>query len=82
MALTTQQKLDQAETARHNILTGQNAVTVSSTSGKSVTFDKTNLAALDAYIVSLRRELGLPTGVSGPIVPSFGGGDSRRRRFW
>lgn len=70
---TTQEMLDEAVAARHRILIGAKEVSVSSSSGKSVTYDKTNLAALESYIVSLRRQLGLSTGVTGPIFPIFGG---------
>jgi hypothetical protein len=75
--LTSQQRLTEAEDALHRAKIGGQAVSISSASGKSVTFDKTNLGALESYIVSLRRELGLPTGVSGPIVPGFGAGYRR-----
>jgi hypothetical protein len=70
--MTTQEMLDAAMTARHELLTGSRAVTISSSSGKSITYNQANLQALEAYIVSLRRELGLPLGVSQPIVPFFG----------
>jgi len=70
---TLQDMLTEAEAARHRILTGTKEISVSAASGKSVTYDKTNLAALESYIVSLRRQLGLPTGVTGPIFPIFGG---------
>ena len=69
---TTRQLLDEAMAARHEILTGSKAVSVSSSSGKSVTYNQANLQALEAYIVSLRKQLGLPLGVSAPIVPIFG----------
>ena len=70
--MTVQEMYDEAMTARHRILVGKRAVTISSTGGKSVTYDATNLAALESYIVGLRRQLGLPTGVSAPLYPYFG----------
>ena len=69
---TTQEMLDQAIAARHEIITGTRAVSVSSSSGRSVTFTAASLAALDAYIAQLRRQLGLPTGIGRPITPLFG----------
>jgi gpW protein len=69
---TTQELYDQAMAARHELLTGSKAITVSSSSGKSVTYSQANLQALESYIVGLRKQLGLPLGVSAPIVPYFG----------
>jgi hypothetical protein len=70
--MTDQERLDEAEQARHELLTGKSAVSISSSSGKSVSYEKANLAALESYIVGLRQKLGLPSGVSRPIVPLFG----------
>jgi hypothetical protein len=70
--MTTQEMLDAAMTARHELLTGTRAVTISSSSGKSITYNQANLQALEAYIVGLRKQLGLPLGVGAPIVPMFG----------
>jgi hypothetical protein len=70
---TTQQLqawLAEAEEARHELLIGRKTVTVSS-NGKSQTYAQTDLGKLDAYIVSLRSQLGLPTGVSKPFTPIF-----------
>lgn len=63
--------LAEAEQARHELIMGNKAVTVSTGSGKSVSFAATDLGKLDAYIVSLRAQLGLATGVGFPLVPTF-----------
>ena len=64
MATTDQLRawLAEAEAARHQIAIGGNPQSVSTGSGKSVTYSATTLGQLDAYIASLRRQLGLPTG--------------------
>lgn len=71
---TTQQLtawLAQAEQARHELLIGERAVSVSSSSGKSVTFTATDIGKLDVYIASLRAQLGQASGLSRPFVPTF-----------
>ena len=55
---TLQQWLSEAETARHALATGAREQTISSSSGKSLTFFATDLTKLDSYIASLRRQLG------------------------
>ena len=62
--------LDEAETAQHELLTGQRAVTISSASGKSVTFSAGQAGQLSAYIASLKRQLGLSTVK--PVRPILG----------
>ena len=62
--------LDEAETAQHELLTGQRAVTISSASGKSVTFSAAQAGQLSAYIASLRRQLGLSN--ARPVRPILG----------
>jgi len=73
--MATQQQLEdwlaQAEQARHELILGNHAVSVSSASGKSVTFSATDLGKLDSYIASLRRQLGQPSGLGRPFVPTF-----------
>ena len=71
---TTQQLqawLSEAEQARHELLLGTRAVSVSTGSGKSVTYTATDIGKIDAYIASLRKQLGQPTGVGLPFVPTF-----------
>ncbi|WP_425065109.1 gpW family head-tail joining protein [Reyranella sp.] len=71
---TTQQLttwMAEAEQARHELIVGNRPVSVSTGSGKSVTYTATDLGKLDAYIASLRKQLGQPTGVGLPFVPTF-----------
>lgn len=64
--------LNQAEQARHELLIGGRAVSISSSGGKSVSFTQADIGRLDLYIASLRRQLGQDSGVSAPIMPVFG----------
>lgn len=63
--------LTEAEQARHELIVGTRAVSVSTGSGKSVTYTATDLGKLDAYIASLRVQLGQSSGFSRPFVPTF-----------
>ncbi len=63
--------LAEAEQARHELLIGTRAVSVSTSSGKSVSFTATDIGKLDVYIASLRNQLGLVSGLSQPFVPTF-----------
>lgn len=67
---TLQQRLDEAEQAYHELATGVRVVTVSSTSGKSMTFNQSKLGELGAYIASLKRQLGISS--NRPFRPYFG----------
>lgn len=69
--LQLQTWLTEAEQARHELIVGTKAVSVSTGSGKSVTYTATDLGKLDAYIVSLRKQLGQSTGVGLAFVPTF-----------
>lgn len=53
MALTAQQKLDEANEAKHKLITGKLARVFLDQNGERVEFNKTNLADLDAYIRQL-----------------------------
>lgn len=61
--LTT--RLAQAEAALHAVLMGEHAQAVGY-DGKTVTYTKTNMGALRAYIAELKRALG-QGGRPGPI---------------
>jgi hypothetical protein len=56
-ALTTQQKLDAAEAAYHDLITGRSARVVVDDDGVRVEYTATNAARLQAYIQSLRDAL-------------------------
>ena len=58
--MATQQQLDEAITARHQLMTGRRAVSVSYKDGggqRTVEYTAANIDALDRYIAQLRREL-------------------------
>ncbi len=59
-----------AEQAEFDLVTGGRAVTVSSGSGRSVTYAQADLGKLQAYIASLRRQLGIST--VRPVRPIIG----------
>lgn len=63
--------LTEAEQARHELIVGTKAVSVSTGSGKSVTFTATDIGKLDVYIASLRTQLGQASGLGRPFVPTF-----------
>ena len=73
--MATQQQLEawlaEAEQARHELMLGDKAVSISSGSGKSLSFAATDLGKLDLYIASLRRQLGQDPGLGAPLVPFF-----------
>lgn len=58
MPLTTQQKLDQAKEAKHNLATGKLARVFMDQNGERVEFTTTNMAQLEAYIAELEAEIG------------------------
>jgi hypothetical protein len=72
MATTEEQetRLAQAEAALHKLLTGSQAERVDY-EGYSVTYTKTNIGDLRAYILSLEVALGIRTGRTKAILPRF-----------
>lgn len=54
---TLQQRLVEAEAAKHALLTGKQRVSIGY-GDKSVSFERSDLAKLEAYIVELRAQLG------------------------
>jgi hypothetical protein len=72
---TLQGWLTEAETARHKLATGSLRQTVRYNGQQEVTFAKTDMAALDAYIASLRAQIAGLEGdarkVTRPIYLSF-----------
>lgn len=53
---TTQEKLDEAIEARHQLVVGRGKSSIT-LGERRVEYTQANLAALDAYIAELRREL-------------------------
>lgn len=67
MALTTEQKLDDAEKAYHDLLTGRALRVVVDRNGERVEFTAMNRQMLKAYIDELRTQLGLNTTSNAPL---------------
>lgn len=67
MALTTEQKLDDAEKAYHDLLTGRALRVVVDRNGERVEFTAANRQMLKAYIDELRTALGLNSTSGGPL---------------
>lgn len=73
---TLQTWLTEAELARHKLITGSLRQTVRYNGDREVTFAKTEIPALDAYIASLRSQIAELTdssgaGRAGPIHLTF-----------
>lgn len=68
--MATQQQLDQATAAYHNLMTGKMASVVVDQNGERVEFAKTDASKLLAYIQSLQNQI---TGVrtNRPMRPFF-----------
>lgn len=75
MALTPEQivlytgRLTAAESAMHDMLTGQQVKTFVDQSGERIEYQLMSRDALRGYIFDLKVLLGLPTGASGPLRP-------------
>ena len=67
MALTTTQKLEEAEKAYHDLLTGRALRVVVDRNGERVEFTAMNRQMLKAYIDELRTQLGLNTTSNAPL---------------
>lgn len=67
MALTTEQKLADAEKAYHDLLTGRALRVVVDRNGERVEFTAANRQMLKAYIDELRTQLGLGGSSNGPL---------------
>ena len=72
---TLQGWLTEAETAKHKLLTGSLAATVKYNGQNEVTYANTDIDKLDAYIASLRAQIGGLEGdvskISRPIYFGF-----------
>jgi hypothetical protein len=81
MALTNAQKLVEAEAAYHEIITGQAVSRFVDQNGESVSYSKTNISGLAAYIAHLKALIAAEatgtTAYRGPLRFTFG-----RRRGW
>ena len=72
--LTTAQRLVEAERAYHEIMTGQAISRFVDQNGEGVSYSKTNIRGLEAYIAKLKAELANPgrTAYRGPLRFTFG----------
>lgn len=74
MAMTTQQKLDDASAAYHVLMTGASPRVVVDQNGERVEFTAANAARLQAYITQLTNQLADETGACrarGPLRMVF-----------
>lgn len=67
MALTPQQKLEQAEQDYHDLVTGNKARVFVDQNGERVEYVQANAARLAAYINDLKVQLGISTAPRGPM---------------
>jgi hypothetical protein len=67
---TLQERLDEAETAYHDLVIGKALVQFHDSNGEQVSYNQANRGALAAYIQDLKRQLGLATDL-GPMRPMF-----------
>ncbi|ACO74645.1 hypothetical protein LHK_01659 [Laribacter hongkongensis HLHK9] len=71
---TLRTRLDEAEAARHKLLTGSLRERISSPGGADITYTRTEITALDRYISSLKADIARATGAASPrraIRPFF-----------
>lgn len=74
MALTLQQKLEEAEAAYHSLQTGRMPRVVVDQNGERVEFTAANASKLYAYISDLRTQISVASNVlpkNGPIQFTF-----------
>jgi len=57
MALTTAERLDEAQDALHQLLTGTLAVSVTDQNGERIIYEPANRAALERYVADLTAQL-------------------------
>lgn len=67
------QRLVEAETALHSILTGRGIQSIRDSNGEAVTYSTANVSRLRAYIAELKAEIAgaVSNYGSGPIRPRF-----------
>lgn len=70
MALTAQQKLDDAEAAYHKLVTGKSVRVLVDRNGERVEYTMANKGALQAYIAELKKEIS-GEDTSGPLGVMF-----------
>lgn len=74
MTLTPEQtsklkaRLDSAEASYHELMLGQSARVFVDQNGERVEYAAQNAQRLNAYILSLKMQLGMDTGITGPLM--------------
>lgn len=66
---TLNQRLSEAEAAKHKLLIGQAVVTLRDQNGETVTYQQASIAKLDAYIAYLQQQIDQLNGVCRPAGP-------------
>ena len=66
---TLETRLSEAEQALHELALGNKARVFVDQNGERVEFALTSMDRLRAYVMTLKAQLGKPTGVSGPLTP-------------
>lgn len=69
-----QTRLNEAETALHNVLVGKGIAEVRDFNGESIRYNKVETSALRAYIKGLQEQIATMLGTvptSGPMRPFF-----------
>lgn len=68
--MTLQEKLDQAESAYHQLMTGQKAVVFVDQNGERIEYNRVSAGRLQQYINDLKSQIyGTPYGA--PLSPFF-----------
>ena len=72
--LTDAQRLVEAERAYHEIITGQAVARFVDQNGESISYSKTNIGGLKAYIAELKAKIASPgvPAYRGPLKFTFG----------
>ncbi len=70
MSVELQNQLKEAESAYHRLMTGQSVVMFKDSNGEQVQYSAVSANKLLGYILSLKQQLGLPTGI-GPMRAWF-----------
>lgn len=71
MAVDLNANLADAEKAYHALMTGQSVAEFRDQNGELVRYSPANAQRLQGYILSLKMQLGLPTGITAPARAIF-----------
>lgn len=68
--MTTQEQLDAARIAYHNLMTGKSAREVTDQNGEKIVYTPANADRLKAYIAALEAQIA-GTSLRRPLIPVF-----------